>query len=284
MIDHGFFIGNGHQVCQDYSLTSKSLDRSGVWGLCGDGCSGAKFSDVGVRLLLHRLAPLMEEERVDVRSAVQSTYESCGGLGLPHDACFASVVGLRQNLLTVWGFVCGDGVLGVLTRSKTLILFLVENHSDHGSFPFYPAYFGHHREYVTRIGTRTAAIRGIRIDPNLPPQPLDLSACGELEIGETQIRYQQRCEVSEMERNGQPFQLEIQVENPLLVGGFSDGVLTGRDKLRPPDELGLVRELFGFHDFTPTFFLGRFFYRRAKQAQRLWVPEDDLSGVMIATP
>lgn len=284
-LDHGYFIGNGHLTCQDYALTSKSIGKSDFdWGLCGDGCSGAKFSEVGVRVLLHHLAPLMGEEP-NIQKAINLSFDTCMGMGLPEEALLASVVGiqlLQPNL--VRGFVCGDGVVGVQTPQKDLLLFIVENHSDQGSFPFYPAYFGYHRRYTETIGTETAKIRGVWIAPNQPPQPLKIIPNEEIVLGGTKIRCSSRCEISEMKRAGQPIQFQLEIENPFLVGGFSDGVLTGRNpNLSQMDEFGLLRELFQFHS-NPVFFQGRFFHRRAKQALRTIIPEDDLSGIMMAFP
>lgn len=50
-IDSHYIIGNGHKVCQDYTLHGET--EHFVYGFLCDGCSGAKDTDFGARLIAH---------------------------------------------------------------------------------------------------------------------------------------------------------------------------------------------------------------------------------------
>lgn len=128
-----YFTGCKTHFCQDYALaTDNQL-------VISDGCSSAKYTDVGARLvcwsyyqvcnkpfgsfnLLFEIAARVEAQRLQLR--------------LPKEAAFATLIGVDITSNKVSVSMCGDGVIAYIVNGNLI----VKSFTSPNNTPYYPAY------------------------------------------------------------------------------------------------------------------------------------------------
>jgi hypothetical protein len=137
-IDSFYKIGHQHRVNEDYAINDENTAV-----LC-DGCSSAKNTDVGVRLLAN--AFLIE----NIGQALDSSYEALSKFGNSYlNECLLCTAGKITSDKRVWLY--GDGVI-----STDDYLYDV----DYNNVPFYPwyDYNGLRLNYIRDFGPPTCKI------------------------------------------------------------------------------------------------------------------------------
>ena len=129
-----YAMGYGHRVCQDYA-------RSGPgYVIVSDGCSGAKDSDVGARLLVlaaeRAIHCFKEPDDAEsfVAQAVGMAAASVRAMSLKEDCLDATLMILKVVKDAVWAIIYGDGFLVYRLRGETWC-----SQVKYGEFPNYPS-------------------------------------------------------------------------------------------------------------------------------------------------
>ena len=124
--DAYYALGAGHVVCQDFALAGTSR-RGEPYAIVSDGCSSARHSEFGARLLaavarreLQRSAPL------DVGRALRVAWHLGHELGLPPSCLDATLLQASLHAGRVQCLFAGDGVLAGRRRDGTLEAWAIE--------------------------------------------------------------------------------------------------------------------------------------------------------------
>ena len=130
-----YAMGYGHRVCQDYA-------RSGPgYVIVSDGCSGAKDSDIGARLLVLAAERAIHcfKDPDDAESFVSQVVGMAGAsvrtMSLREDCLDATLMVLKAVKDAVWAIIYGDGYLVYKLRGETWC-----EQVKYGEFPNYPSY------------------------------------------------------------------------------------------------------------------------------------------------
>jgi len=141
-------IGHDHFVCQDYVLAKDALVA------LSDGCSSAKDSDWGSRLIvkgLHQERQLQILEAALVWSAVFLAGKQSALLGLETECLRATLLFAEAMDDHFRATVAGDGFV-VARRKKDNSLIVIEHEYTSGA-PFYPVYVhGGREQYQHEFG------------------------------------------------------------------------------------------------------------------------------------
>lgn len=115
--DAYFSIGSTHQVCQDYAIAN------GDFVILSDGCSSAKNSDWGARLLanaayniLKRTKPLFQDINKFSLNVLQAANSAVERLELHPDCLAATLLCAYKSNGTINAFIIGDGY--IIARNK----------------------------------------------------------------------------------------------------------------------------------------------------------------------
>jgi hypothetical protein len=128
-------MGYGHRVCQDYARAGPG------YAIVSDGCSGAKDSDIGARLLVLAAEQSIhcfkepDDAELFVTKVVISAAASARAMSLKEDCLDATLMILKAVGDTVWAIIYGDGFLVYKLRGETWC-----EQVKYGEFPNYPSY------------------------------------------------------------------------------------------------------------------------------------------------
>lgn len=139
--DHYTTIGYDHQICQDYS---RSQNTNGCHVIVSDGCSSAKESDWGARLLVMALHNQLNNLSMD--DDVYDSFKVAGimaasqarGIGLPLECLRATLLYARENKDHTETGIFGDGVIIGRRRSNKELLVISEEYTT--GAPYYLSY------------------------------------------------------------------------------------------------------------------------------------------------
>lgn len=134
-----YAIGATHQVCQDYALAN------GEYAIISDGCSSAKDSDWGARLLAKDFNTIVKQQAkplvVDyplLQQVLTLAWTHTMGLNLNED-CLAATLGAVYNTKdAINAFMYGDGY--IIAKEKGSKKLLVIEHTFESGAPYYLYY------------------------------------------------------------------------------------------------------------------------------------------------
>jgi len=110
--DHFFTIGASHKVCEDYARSGFISKRA--FALGSDGCSGAKDTDFGSRLLVraaHNWLSSDYETEPFCRSVAATAQTYARTLGMGTESLAATLLSLWQKGENIQARIMGDGIL-----------------------------------------------------------------------------------------------------------------------------------------------------------------------------
>lgn len=110
--DHFFLMGGAHKVCEDYARSGFISDRA--FALGGDGCSGAKDTDFGSRLLVraaHNWLPSDYAIEPFCRSVAATAQTYARTLAMSSESLASTLLSLWQVGENIQARIMGDGVL-----------------------------------------------------------------------------------------------------------------------------------------------------------------------------
>lgn len=155
--DSYFTIGKTHSVCQDYAITDY-VDGEPFIVVC-DGCSSAKDSDIGARLLalaareiLWRNHDVMLDESDFLYRIALRAESSCLSLRMPLDCISATMLSARYRNGAIHTRISGDGV--EIARERTGRINVIHYEYPSGA-PFYLRYLLHPEDvqcYINEFG------------------------------------------------------------------------------------------------------------------------------------
>lgn len=142
-IDSFFSIGSTHNVCQDYAIHGKT--ESIHYGIVSDGCSSAKDSDIGSRILC-KIAEEFLISKYDYSLDIENNYDliesfilkkiSKLNLKLPSETYYSTLIIFVANKDFIDVFIFGDGCIKVVKKDSEIIkLFKYSKNA-----PYYLAY------------------------------------------------------------------------------------------------------------------------------------------------
>ena len=147
-VDSFFKIGTTHPVCEDYARTGQSgyFDfargpKQEVYAIISDGCSSARDSDLGARLLTMAAEYYVYRSSLDAegfgQSVIGKAQSFAGAMGLPIQALNATlmVAHVEHNNIVVRVF--GDGVVASRTKGGQTNITQIE---FSGGAPYYLQY------------------------------------------------------------------------------------------------------------------------------------------------
>jgi hypothetical protein len=109
-------------VCQDYAVVG--TNEVGSFGIVADGCSSAKNSDIGARVLTHHatsLLPLLGRENALLRSSMGTVTS----LGLGVECLHATLLTVEEKGSSLVATMYGDGYIVVGYQNKSFRVFEV---------------------------------------------------------------------------------------------------------------------------------------------------------------
>lgn len=283
--DTYFCQGSSHSVCQDYAtnefVNCPESEMNRCFAVLSDGCSTAKDSDWGARLLTLAAAQQLRrwqtiEKAFEIGSYVAQT--NCLSLGLNEDALFAT---LGAVVGESWGAVAsliGDGFV-IARRRKDKALEVREVEFSSGA----PAYIAYNlksdwmERYCKLFGEGTVTISHYVIYNN---------AAREISAAENKVTSWQEYETLR--------EMRFPKEEYDLVAITSDGLKTFTERVKNETTistksihpaLNIIPELMDFKGYA-----GQFVQRRCRWvfrefAEKGWQHYDDFSiGVVYNGP
>lgn len=128
-IDHYFSIGSTHNVCQDYSVSGVE-DNTLYYGIISDGCSTAKDTDIGSRILCKLTEQFIKTE-YNHQKDIESNYNNLKkyilksinnfSLTLDIENYFATLLLFISDKNKTNIFVFGDGYINIKYLDKQVI-------------------------------------------------------------------------------------------------------------------------------------------------------------------
>jgi len=147
-VDSAFFIGKGHEVCQDYVTSSSNAARGFV--VLADGCSSSPETDVGARLLVKisethiPRVPIIDPRAYAAKienyylQVAQESRDLALRLGLNETCLDATLLGIQADAKGNFIATCyGDGVVA-LARRDGLVEIYSSSYTE--GYPRYPSY------------------------------------------------------------------------------------------------------------------------------------------------
>jgi len=129
--DSAFTIGATHKICQDYAESYQKFV------LLSDGCSSAKLTDFGSRLLVRAAVPYIKRDSWHA-SVISEAKTYCRTLRLPYDCLHATLLAISLHEDKFFRVIhTGDGF--VVTRARSGEIRVKEIGSDSGA-PYYLYY------------------------------------------------------------------------------------------------------------------------------------------------
>lgn len=142
-VDSFFSIGSTHDICQDYALSRKQNNL--VYGVISDGCSTAKDSDIGSRILC-KLAEKFIVSKYDPKLEIKTNYMKLKGyllkrlselnLNLTNETYYSTLLIFISNEKYTDIFIFGDGYLKIKYNDKEII----KSFKYSKNAPYYMAY------------------------------------------------------------------------------------------------------------------------------------------------
>jgi hypothetical protein len=135
--DAYYALGAGHVICQDFALAGRS-PRGEPYAIVSDGCSSARHSELGARLLgaAARLE-LQRGEPLEVGRALRTAWHLGRELGLPPSCLDATLLQATVRDGRVQCLLAGDGVLAGRRRDGTVEAWAIEAPSGAPPYPSY---------------------------------------------------------------------------------------------------------------------------------------------------
>lgn len=282
--DAAFVIGKTHQVCQDYAIAGQSHDKFYI--AVSDGCSSAKDTDMGSRLLVHAMMHEWhgKDETPEEMCMVCSegviphyvpthmfrAYDRAMSwskiIGLDEDAMLATLLTCRVEDNDFLVHVAGDGVVVARRKDGGVI---VTDFDYPSNAPFYLAYFASAKwrsQYMKNFGASL----------NITKYNLHC---------DTEVPLVESSNVTDMS----PKVLRYPLDQYDMVMLFTDGVRTFYENVKTQTSLTqkaipylkVIEEITEFKNYT-----GGFVQRRLKRAlgvfeSRGWHHADDISFAAI---
>lgn len=151
MMDQGFYIGETHQICQDYVLSN--INPLGSDMALSDGCSGSILSDYGSRLICSSAISLMKEigdiNKFDEKECILKTKIASSILNLPQSCLDATLIISKDTMQGVQSKMFGDGVIAVKRKNGDICIISISYKSeiDNHEYPFYLSYLCDNESY-----------------------------------------------------------------------------------------------------------------------------------------
>lgn len=262
--DSFFTQGSAHAVCQDYAVHTND------YIVLSDGCSSAKDSDFGARLLTRAAICTINAKYTIQDAGFQNSILSnamfyCESLDLPIDCLYATLLVAKCEEEYIRGLVIGDGVVVAKYKNGELE---INQYEYLLNAPFYLRYYASPKdieEYESVVGKTFVRHRTV-----IMPDGRVLNDHNTYSIFFDKAFFYERSQVE-------------------YVAIMSDGVCqftqTQTDTVSKQscviDYLDVIKELTAFKGFQ-----GDFVQRRCKMALKKWAlqgtrPADDLSVGVI---
>lgn len=156
--DSLYLIGKSHQICQDY--TYHGISETGIpYIIVADGCSTAKDSDIGARILTHNIKKCLDT-KLDGYSSIETLYRRMGeetlkksyyslkSLDMQNTCLFSTlIIGFEYNN-DIIVFMYGDGCIFNQKNDGTIDAVEI-NFSQNA--PYYLNYWNDPSEYFTQV-------------------------------------------------------------------------------------------------------------------------------------
>ena len=267
MITDSFFkIGGGHLICQDFAHADNKTPAC----ILSDGCSSAKESDWGARLLVKSLQQQLQTEASLVESYNIAGYlaeSHCKTLQLPEEALTATLLSITvdKEKACFKTAIFGDGI--IVGRNRNGYLKVIHHEFSTGA-PYYLRYklnANSHTQYQQEFGQGKFVVtqflqNGVTILDN--------------QIDECELSVGQRLKV-----------YDFPIADYDLVAILSDGVKSFTMKQKTDTQIstvkvGLEHILFKLFQFKG--YAGNFVQRRSQRAFKEfdelgWMHYDDFS-------
>jgi len=260
--DSYYVIGDSHKVCQDYAL--HGVDSAGKpYIFLADGCSSAKDTDFGARILCHS-AKMYEDEffEENMENIFEHIRDERLDFDLPYEALYATLLGAKSKENGVISYLTGDGIVAGRKTDGTIEYSRVESPYSAPYYLMYDLENNGPKDYVEQFGNF---------------------------IKQTDILIKPDGEICLLEEIFFPYDNVLRTEFDLdgvpdfeVMAIFSDGVTSFVDENKKPiHESIIIKELL---DFKST--KGEFVHRRMTAALKKWKKmgwshHDDLSMACI---
>jgi len=147
-VDHQFFIGHSHHVCEDYALSGNH--KGLYYGIVADGCSSSEDVDIGARILAKSAEGVIKtvydgaehpQFYWDVfgKMIISNAQRTMRSLGVPDtslDATLLFIIGNeRHDFFSIFAY--GDGIISYYDSDGLLHVYDIEYESG---APFYLSY------------------------------------------------------------------------------------------------------------------------------------------------
>lgn len=142
-------IGSTHQVCQDYAIAEDNIV------VVSDGCSSAKNSDWGARILAKTTHNLLKENNKYLNDSfwhliIHLSKEQINLLRLNDDCLCATLLGIVVKDEAFRPFIIGDGY--IIARERETKKLWIQSHSFESGAPYYPYYeLGNKKEEYLKL-------------------------------------------------------------------------------------------------------------------------------------
>lgn len=264
-----FFVkGVTHDVCQDYAAHGKTPKCD--YAIVSDGCSTAKDSDVGARIMAKSAESLIgnniSHNNISqfIAGVIIRAKNTANYMKLAPEALNATLLIAKANDTMLQSVIFGDGVLFARRHDGGLV---AHHHKFKPEAPFYPCYnmdFDGIARYLESFDAEFE-VDHVRMEPN-----------------GTLFETTQKGSFAD---SFKIYNYSTKMYN--LVGVISDGAVSFLDNQtkEPVEYLSIIDQLAAFKNYN-----GQFVERRMKRAMKdfsdaKWEPQDDLAmGVVYSQP
>lgn len=263
--DSHYIIGDSHRVCQDYTLHGIDKDNN-PYIFVSDGCSSAKNTDFGARILCHtaklfvddffNTSPINLDNFWNHIKFAQLDYE------LTYQSMYATLLMAKCYNDKILSIITGDGIIAGKRMDGEIIYNKVEFSNSAPYYLLYDLEDEGYDNYTKQFGDKVYDTE------------YTISIDGQVEKGDTECQDCRHSLIVEFDLVNEPKYDSVAL--------FSDGVTSFIDENKKPiHESVIIKELL---DFKTT--KGEFVHRRMNAAVKKWKKmgwshHDDLSMAVI---